>query len=103
MRGGAEALECHDLGGSRRAQGNLPPNQTGSPSFFLFLFSFFFFFFISFYLYFRQGGGDQRGGMRRPGGLVATKPGIRAKGTVAKQWNSGGETRVRRTKRKTWD
>jgi hypothetical protein len=49
MRGGAEALECRDPGGSRRAQGNLPPNQTGSPSFFLFLFSFFFDFFLSFF------------------------------------------------------
>jgi hypothetical protein len=58
MRGGAEALECHDLGGSRRAQGNLPPNQTGSPSFFLFLFSFFFFFFflfLSIFVFDREG------------------------------------------------
>jgi hypothetical protein len=101
MHRGAEALECRDPGGSRRAQGNLPPNQNGSPSFFLFLF--FLFFLISFYLCFRQGGGDRRGGMRRPGGLVATKSGIRAKGTVAEQRNGGGETRVRRTKRKTRD
>jgi hypothetical protein len=99
MRGGAEALECRDPGGSRRAQGNLPPNQTGSPSFFLFLFSFFL---ISFYL-FSTGRGDRRGGMWWPSGLVATKPGIRAKGMVAEQQNSGGETRVRRTKRKTRD
>jgi hypothetical protein len=97
MRGGAEALEGRDLGGSRCAQGNLPPNQTGSPSFFLFLF------FISVYLCFRQGGGDPRGGMRQPDGLVATKLGIRVRGTVAEQRNGGGETRVRRTKRKTRD
>jgi hypothetical protein len=62
-----------------------------------------FFFLIYFYLCFRHGGGDRRGGMRRPGGLVATKPGIRAKGTVAEQRNGCGETRVRRTKRKTRD
>jgi hypothetical protein len=41
--------------------------------------------------------------MRWPGGLVATKPGIRAKGMVAEQWNGDGETRVRRTKRKIRD
>jgi hypothetical protein len=41
--------------------------------------------------------------MRQPDGLVATKLGIRVRGTVAEQRNGGGETRVRRTKRKTRD
>jgi hypothetical protein len=50
MRGGAEALEGRDPGGSWRAQGNLPPNQTGSPSFFLFLFSF-----LSIFVFDREG------------------------------------------------
>jgi hypothetical protein len=87
MRGGAEALEGRDPGGSRRTQGNFPPNQTGSPSFFLFPFFTFLLpvsFFVSFFYFFlslfwtgrgrsegwyavaRWSGGDQ-GGYSREG------------------------------------
>jgi hypothetical protein len=74
---------------------NFPPNETESPSFFLFPFfvSFFFgalSFFYFFLSFFGQGGGDRRGGMRRRGGLVVTKAGIRARGMVCEQWNGGG-------------